>query len=219
MPPWCGGGSRYASPLPVDVPASPVFEAAARGAQFRDRIVLRVEASPQSIFRALREVTLTDMRLAWFLGELRYLPARLSGRLTRTGAGKPFLSVLEEGGTLVLTDDSPRELVTGSAGQLHRIVDQEPVRFSSREAFDAFADPHYEKLFMSLRVAPTGRPGEHWLVLEHATHALSPDAGRRFRRYWRVIKPMGAFVSRELLKAVRDRAHHLEKEASLSLGV
>jgi hypothetical protein len=32
---------------------------------------------------------------------------------------------------------------------------------------------------MSGRVGPTGRPGEHGLVLEHATRALSPLAERR----------------------------------------
>jgi hypothetical protein len=32
--------------------------------------------------------------------------------------------------------------------------------------------------------------------------ALSPAAARKFRRYWVVIRPMGAFVTRQLLKAV-----------------
>jgi len=45
-------------------------------------------------------------------------------------------------------------------------------------------------------------PGEQWLVLEHATRALSPAAARPFRRYWIVIRPMGAFVTRQLRKAV-----------------
>jgi hypothetical protein len=56
---------------------------------------------------------------------------------------------------------------------------QAPRRFTTREAFDAFADPDHEKLFMSIRMAPTGWSGEHWL---------------------------GAFVSWQLLRAIRYRA-------------
>ena len=104
------------------------------------------------------------------------------------------MKTLIEGGTLVLRDDAPREVITGSAAQLH-CVHQAPQRFGNRGAFQAFDDPGHEKLFMSVRAAPTGRPGEHWLVLEHATHALSPLAERKFARYWRVIKPMGGFVT------------------------
>ena len=44
---------------------------------------------------------------------------------------------------------------------------------------------------MSVRVAPTGRPGEHWLVLEHATRPLSADAERKFTRYWRLMRWLG----------------------------
>ena len=115
------------------------------------------------------------------------------------------MKTLIEGGTLVLRDDAPREAITGSAAQLHG-VHQAPQRFANREAFEAFDDPGHEKLFMSVRVAPTGRPGEHWLVLEHATRALSALTERKFVRYWRVIKPMGAFVTWQLLRAVRRRA-------------
>ena len=187
------------------VPPSPAFEAIARGAQFRDRIAVVVKAPPEAIFQALHDVTLRDMKFAWLLGELRYLPSRLAGRMPAADSRRPFMKTLMEGGTLVLRDDAPREVITGSAAQLHR-VHQAPQRFANREAFEAFDDPGHEKLFMSVRVAPTGRPGEHWLVLEHATRALSPLAERKFARYWRVIKPMGAFVTWQLLRAVRRRA-------------
>ncbi len=196
------------------VPPSPRFEATARGGQFRDRIAVVARASPDALFRALHEVTLRDMKLAWLLGELRYLPSRLAGRLPAADSSRPFMNMLIENGTLVLRDDAPREVITGSAAQLHR-VHQAPCRFADRDAFEAFADPDHEKLFMSVRVAPTGRPGEYWLVLEHATRALSPLAERRFARYWRVIKPMGAFVTWQLLRAVRQRA---ERVAAGPLG-
>lgn len=187
------------------VPASPAFDAFAQGAQFRDHVATVVRASPDAIFRALREVKLPDMKVAWLLGEIRYLPSRLGGHMSPIDTTTPFFETLTAGGTLILHDDTPHEVITGSVAQLHR-VNQAPRRFATREAFDAFADPEHEKLFMSIRVAPTGRRGESWLALEHATRALSPNTERKFSRYWRVIKPLGAFVSRQLLRAVRRRA-------------
>jgi hypothetical protein len=190
---------------PSLVPASPAFDALAQAAQFRDLVAIVVKAPPEAIFQALGEVTLRDMKVAWILGELRYLPSRLAGHIPAATSRRPFLSTITEGGTLILRDDAPREVITGSAAQLHR-VHQAPRRFANREAFEAFDDPDHEKLVMSVRVASTGRPGENWLILEHATRALSPQAERKFSRYWRVIKPTGAFVTRQLLQAVRRRA-------------
>jgi hypothetical protein len=65
---------------------------------------------------------------------------------------------------------------------------------------------------MSIRVVPADEVGCHWLILEHATRALSRDAERSFGRYWRVIKPLGAFVTRQLLEAVRVRAESTASE-------
>jgi hypothetical protein len=201
---------------PAPIRASAEFDAVAAGAQFRDVIARRVTADPDALFRALREVTLADMTIARIVGDIRYLPTRLIGRLPRADPHKPFLSLLIEGGTLVLRDHAPDEIITGSAGRLHRIFDQAPVRFDSLAAFDAFDDPDYEKLFMSIRV--TAGAAGRWLVLEHATHALSPIAEKKFRRYWRVIKPGGAFVTGQLLKAIDRRAATLCPPGSYALS-
>jgi hypothetical protein len=187
------------------IPPSFTFDAIALGAQFRDEIAVVVSATPEAIFQALRDVRLSDMKLAWLLGEIRYLPSRLGGRMPAVDTKTPFFEMLIAGGTIILRDDTPREVIIGSAAQLH-CINQAPRRFASREAFDAFDDPEHEKLFMSVRVVPTGQPGESWLVLEHATHALSSSAERKFARYWRLIKPLGAFVSWQLLRAVRRNA-------------
>ena len=199
---------------PASIPASVEFDAIAAGAQFRDVIAIRVTADPDALFRALREVTLADMTLARIVGEIRYLPTRLIGRLPPEDRRKPFLAILIDGGTLILRDNAPREIVTGSAGRLHRVFDQAPVRFESAAAFEAFDDPDHEKLFMSVRVTDADAGGGRWLVLEHATRAMSPAAEKKFRRYWRVIKPGGAFVTRELLKAIDRRARTLSPPVS-----
>jgi hypothetical protein len=47
---------------------------------FRGAVSVRIRATPRDIFRAVDEVSLTDMPLARALGTLRYLPYRLRGR-------------------------------------------------------------------------------------------------------------------------------------------
>lgn len=191
---------------PAAIPDSPAFEALTRYTHFRDRIAIRVDASATAIYRAIWEVTLDDMPLARALGWLRYLPSRLFGRDRPIDGSTPFVTALIDAGTLVLRDEPDAEVILGSAGRLHRIVDQTPVRFEDSAGFYAFDDPDYEKLFMSLRIEPAGSSLHHWLVLDHATRPLSADAAHHFARYWRFIRPAGWLVSWLLLQAIRRRA-------------
>jgi hypothetical protein len=149
------------------------FDAIARGAQFRDLVAVVVNASPDVIVQALHEVTLRDMKLAWLLGELRYLPSRLAGRMPATDSTRPFLSMLLEGGTLVLRDDAPCEVVTGSAARLHH-VHQAPQRFANLEDFEAFNDPDHGGCHTHAH--------EQWSFATRQRHWLGPDGSSRMSK-------------------------------------
>jgi hypothetical protein len=51
--------------------------------QYRGQAAVVIDASPPVIFRALRQVTLAEMPLAYALGTIRYLPGILTGRMKR----------------------------------------------------------------------------------------------------------------------------------------
>ena len=175
--------------------------------EFRDTIKVRIQATPREIFAAFDTVTLADMPLAWLLGSARYLPAMLSGKMAYSPPdAQPFAKQLIDMGSGVLAQDPDRELVIGTIGKLHQLRDQAMVPFKSPEEFMAFSDPAYQKLAISIRVEPGVLLGEYTLVLEHRTHALSEEAQNQFARYWLAIKPGGAFMSKLLLNAVKNRA-------------
>ncbi|HXF60111.1 MAG TPA: hypothetical protein VNK95_00760 [Caldilineaceae bacterium] len=167
-----------------------------------------VHAPPHTIFQALREVTLDDMPVARFLGELRYLPGRLSGKAQDIApASKPFMELVQSGaGNIVLAEEADRELVLGAVGKFHNLMDQQVVPLNSAGDFLRFDQPDYQKLAMSIRVVGTDPDSGYRLTLEHRTHALSKSARRRFALYWLGIKPGGNLVSWLMLRAVKRRA-------------
>ncbi|SRR6266545_226737 len=175
--------------------------------EFCDQISVDVKAPAEEILQAFAKVTPREMPVAAILGYLRYLPARLLGR-SRPEApqSQSFIEGIKEGGWVTLAEEPGRELVFGGAGKYHQIVDQAPVDLADRADFFTFDRPEYQKLAISVRVEPGRREGENRLVMEHRTQALSDTSGRKFARYWLVIKPMGGFVAKQLLSAVKRRA-------------
>jgi hypothetical protein len=169
-----------------------------------------IQAPPAAIFRALREVTLGEMPLAYALGAIRYLPGRLTGRTQRRPdeLSRPFSEVAA---WLVLAEQPDRELVVGGIGKLHDLLDQQFVSLDSPAAFAAFSQPDYEKFVQGFRIAGGNATSGYTLVAEHRTQVLGPSARWKFALYWYLLVGWsGNLLLRMLLQAVKRRA---EREA------
>jgi hypothetical protein len=180
--------------------------------EFNGQVSVPIQASPRAIFQALRTVTLADMPLATLIGELRYAAEQKPDvAQDESSATQPFMELLMANNANILLAEAPeREMVLGSVGKFHELVDQQIAPLANPQAFIDFDDPEYQKLAMSFRVSGHDPADGYRLTLEHRTHALSPTARRNFARYWLAIKPGGNFVSWLLLRAVKQRAETVE---------
>lgn len=185
--------------------------------EFADTIAVPVQASPELLLRAFRELTPREMPLASLLGSLRYLPGRLFGCPPEPPPGdRTFYEQLIAAGSVVLAEEPGREVVLGTIGKFHQILDQEPLPLPDAAAFHDFADPAYQKLVIGIRVEEDARGRR--LVLSHRTHALGAASRRAFARYWIVIQPTGHLVSWLLLRAVRRRAERTSPGARVQVS-
>jgi hypothetical protein len=176
---------------------------------FRGVETTTINASPVQIFGALRAVTLGDMPLAYALGTLRYLPGLLSGRKQRQQdeLSRPFFEVAD---MRVLAETPDQEVVIGSIGKLHDMLDQQFVKVPDLETFKRFDQPDYEKFVQSIRIVGEDESAGCRIVAEHRTQALSPSARRKFAIYWYLLVGWGGnFLLRLLLRAVKRRAEIL----------
>ena len=167
--------------------------------EFEERHETAVAASPEAVGRAVREVSLADVRVVGALWALRVLPARLRGRRAPAPAGGPFLDTLVGLGGVVL-EDRPGLVVAGLAGQFWRLGGGELERFATPEDFRAFDRADSCKAVIDFswgngRAATTTR-----------VHVPDESARRRFARYWRVVRPFSGLIRVLLLRAIRRRA-------------
>lgn len=184
--------------------------------EFRGVESVRIRASAEQIFEALSDIRGAEMPLADALGELRYLPARLFGHaFGGSPRNKPFVELILKTGFIGLGEEPNREVVIGAIGKFHELFDQHFVRLNDADEFRRFLHADYQKLAISFRVTGDSPAVGLTLTLEHRTHAMSEHARKQFARYWRAIKPGGAFVSQQLLHAVKHRAEALARKAAI----
>lgn len=178
---------------------------------FRERHRIQIAASPESISRAIHELTAGEIPLVGTLFWLRALPARLAGR--KIGGFRGHLSFLNQaigpGGGFVLLGESPgRELVIGTVGQFWKILGGAYPGLADEEDFRAFADLRFAKAALAFVLEPAGS-GFSYLLTETRIATPSPAARRRFALYWAFVRPGSGLLRWLWLGAIKRRAERV----------
>lgn len=145
--------------------------------QFDEQHEIRIAATPERIFAAIRNVTAGEIRFYQTLTAIRRLGRSGGENILNVPDAKPILEVATRGGFRVLADDPPRELVLGTNVAPSTLA------------------------VMNFRVGSDG------LVTTETRVFAKTDAGRRsFAVYWRAIRPGSGIIRRSWLEAIKRRA-------------
>ncbi|HEX7678173.1 MAG TPA: hypothetical protein VF713_08625 [Thermoanaerobaculia bacterium] len=145
--------------------------------QFEERHEIRIAASPERIYSAIRQVTAGEIRFFRILATIRCLGRCRGENILNAPDAKPILDAATRSGFRVLADDAPHELVIGT-----RVV-------------------HQTYAVMNFRIEPDGR-----LTTETRVFASTDAARRIFTVYWRIIRPGSGIIRRSWLEAIKQRA-------------
>lgn len=173
-----------------------------------ERAEIEVGASAAETYCAIRNTDLHDPVVA-VLFSLPGFPNRMARRLAGL-TPEPTAGVVTFGRIAAarrvwveLADVPDRELVLGAMSRFWRR--DRPARMVAPSDFAAFAEPGWAKVVLSFSVEPLS---ESRSLLRYEARAAGTDdaATRRFRRYWRVIRPGVAVAMRRALGHIRTEA-------------
>jgi hypothetical protein len=163
--------------------------------QFVERHRAWVDASPEAVLAAAREVSLADMALARLLMRVRGM---------RTLARGPLWEQLLAGGFVALGETPGHEVLAGAIGQMWKLTGGHSPKVGNAVEFAAFNQPGYAKAAMNLSVHDVN--GRCALMTETRVFATDPAARRAFSRYWLIVRPGSGIIRRVWLRAAKKRA-------------
>lgn len=146
--------------------------------QFVERHEIRIAATPERIYSAIRDVTAREIRFFQILTSLRCMGrCREKESILHAPAARPILDVALGSGFRLLADDAPHELVIGA-------------RVAPRTL--ALMNFHIDR--------------DGLVTTETRVFADTDAARRRFAIYWRFIRPGSGIIRRSWLEAIKRRA-------------
>ena len=155
---------------------------------FRERHARSIDAPPERVFAAVRELSADDTPVVRLLFRLRGLGG---------DTGRPIFQQMERFGFAVVAEEPGRELVVAAIGQPWRLRGGSRPRGAD---FRTFAEPGYAKMALNWRFE------DGTLSTETRVQLTDARARRLFRRYWLVIRPFSGLVRRAWLRAIARRA-------------
>jgi hypothetical protein len=169
-----------------------------------------IAATPAQVWRALHEVTASDIRLFRTLTTIRRLGRAGPEDILNAPEHLPMLDVALSTSFVRLAADSNRELVIGTT------VIAPPAAAVPRtpDEFRIITAPGFGVAAMNFRIeSPPG--GGSLLTTDTRVYATDPSSRRRFARYWSVIYPGSALIRYQWLAAVdrRSRGEPAAREA------
>jgi hypothetical protein len=169
--------------------------------QFNERHTIRVAASPERVFDAVRLTRANEISLFNTLTWIRRGGREAPESILNAGDSAPLLDVATRNGFIYLANDVPRELVVGT------VVVAPPGQRGSLtpQTFKTPLPPGFALAAMNFLVTPDG-PNASIVSTETRVFANSTGSRRRFARYWRVIYPGSAIIRRMWLRAIQRRA-------------
>lgn len=175
--------------------------------EFREIHSVIVNAPPERVFTAFKELTAADISpLVFLLLDIRNLPARL---LKKQAPGSfqdgPFLDQLYKGGFIPLAEEPNCEIVFGLVGQFWKLTGGDESHILDAETFLVFNDPAFAKVAANLAVS-VDRQGRTHCSTETRVHVPEPSTRRKFAFYWRIISMGSAFIRVLWLRAIRRKA-------------
>lgn len=184
---------------------------------FTEIHTIRIKASPDVAFRAVKEVSLGEISgIVNVLFFLRSLPEKAVGNEALSfNNEEPLLTNILRRGFIKLAEDVPHEFVFGSIvpSNIGRVW-QKSSGFGMRPVNDreflAFNQPEYMRVVANLLVKDADEPGYVTVYTESRSQALSPQARRNFTPYWRIIRPFSGLIRRFWLLGIKHRAEKLQ---------
>ena len=168
-----------------------------------ERHALVVHAPPADVYAALRRVDLRSAPLIRALLFLRALPGALSGQRRKRSRGPLTLDAMRGEGFVLLGERPGTELALGLVGRFWTATGQ--ILRLDAEGVRTFDEPGYAKAVWDFRLA--AQPdGTTRLSTETRVRCLDAPSRRRFRLYWRVIRPFSGLIRLALLRAVAREA-------------